>query len=114
MITFIESHVNCCSNFKINQIEAFVVDLNAAIDENDDIEVFDLQADLESDFLSISIAHSTPIENADHLFKHLDSSTGEDGGSDVKTYQQILRHSIATLTFIFKIDFIRRNLSKVN
>ena len=114
MITFAESHVNCCSSFKTSQIEVFIVNLNVAINEGNDIKALGLQADFESNFLPMGIAYSALTENTDHLFKHLNDSTGGNDGSNVKTYQQILRHSIATLTFTFRIDFIRRNLSKAN
>ena len=62
----------------------------------------------------MSIAHSAPARDADHLSKHLDDSTDGDGDSDVETHQQTLKHSIATLVFAFRIDLIRRNLSKAN
>ena len=62
----------------------------------------------------MGIAHSALARGTDHLSKHFNGSTGKDDGSDVETYQQTLGHSIATLTFVFRIDFIRRNLSRVN
>ena len=92
----------------------FIVDLSAVIGENSHVEVLGLQANLKSNFLPMGIAHCTPARDADHLFKHLDSSTGENGDSSIETYQQTLRHSIATLTFAFRIDFVRRNLSRMN
>ena len=109
-----KSYVDHCSSLKINQIEAFIIDLNTAINENSDVETLNLQVNLESDFLPMGIAHSALIRNADHLFKHFNSSTNGDDDSDVEMCQQILKHSIATLVFAFRIDFIRRNLSKVN
>ena len=62
----------------------------------------------------MGIAHSALTRGTDHLFKHLDDSTDGDGDSDVETYQQTLKHSIATLTFAFKIDLIRRNLNRAD
>ena len=109
-----ESYVGHCSSFKANQIEMLIVDLSAVINEGSDVEPFGLQADLGSNFLPMGIAHSAPAENADHLFKHLDNSAGEDDDSDVEMCQQILRHSIATLTFISRINLVRRNLNKTN
>ena len=79
-------HVNCCSSLKINQIEAFIIDLSAAIDEGSNIELFNLQVDFEFNFLSINIAHSAPVRDTDHLFKHLDDSTDENNDNDVKIY----------------------------
>ena len=114
MITLVEPHINCCSDFKTNQIEMLVVDLSAVIDEGSDVEFLNLQADLESNFLPMGIAHSALARDTDHLFKHLDDSAGEDGDSNVETCQQILRHSIAILIFAFRIDLVRRNLSKAN
>ena len=91
-----------------------IVDLSAAVDEGSNVKTFNLQADFEFNFLSMGIAHSAPVRNIDYLFKHLDNSVDEDDDSDVKPCQQILKHSIATLTFAFRIDFIRRNFSKAN
>ena len=91
-----------------------IINLNAVINENDNVKLFDLQADFGFDFLLIGITHSASTENVDHLFKHFNGSTDENSDSDVKTYQQILKHSIAILIFVFKIDFVRRNLSRVN
>ena len=114
MIIFAESHIGCCSSFKANQIEVLIIDLSAAIDENDDVKSFNLQVDFKSDFLPIDITHSALTENADHLFKHLNNSVDGNDDSNVETCQQILRHSIATLTFAFRVDLIRRNLSRAN
>ena len=61
-----------------------VVDLNAAIDEDSDIELFNLQVDFGSNFLPIGIAHSASAENTDHLFKHLNDSIGEDDDSNIE------------------------------
>ena len=82
-----KSYVDCCSDFKVNQIEVLVVNLNAVIDENDDVKVLDLQADLESNFLPMGIAHSVLIRNTDYFFKHFDGSIDGDGGSDIETCQ---------------------------
>ena len=84
------------------------------INESSDVETFNLQTDFESDFLPISIAHSALIKNTDHFFKHFNDDADENDNSDVEIYQQILRYSIATLTFAFKINFIRRNFNKMN
>ena len=73
-----KSHVNYCSSFKTNQIEMLVVDLNAMINEGDNVEFF------EFNFLLTGIAHSALAEDTDHLFKHFNDSTGEDDDSDVK------------------------------
>ena len=109
-----ESHINCCSDLEANQIEVLIVNLNAVINESSGVEALDLQADLESDFLPMGIAHSALVRNADHLFKHFDGSTDEDDDNDVEICQQTLKHSIAILAFAFRIDLIRRNLSRVN
>ena len=109
-----KSHVNCCSDFKASQIEVLVVNLSAAIDEGSDVKALDLQANLESNFLPMGIAHSAPAKGTDHLSKHLNSSADEDDDNNVEMCQQILKHSITTLTFTFRIDLIKRNLSRVN
>ena len=114
VITLAEPHIDHCNSFEANQIEALIVDLSAAVNEGSDVKTLGLQVNLESDFLPMGIAHSAPAEGTDHLFKHLDGSTGEDGGSGVKTCQQTLRHSIATLTFASRINLIRRNLSRAD
>ena len=68
----------------MNQIEVFVVDLSAAINESDDVEILDLQVNLESNFLPIGIAHSALAENTNHLSKHLNDSISEDDDSSVE------------------------------
>ena len=62
----------------------------------------------------MGIAHSALAEDVDHLFKHFNDSTNENGDSNVEMCQQILKYSIATLTFTFRIDLVKRNLSKMN
>ena len=114
VIILVESHIDCCSDFEVSQIEMLVVDLSAVIDEDSGVEALGLQADLESNFLPMGIAHSASAENADHLFKHLDNSADENDDSNVEMCQQILKHSIATLIFISKINLVRRNLNKTN
>ena len=86
MITLAEPHINCCSSFETNQIKVLIIDLSAAIDEGSGVEALDLQADFESDFLLMSIAHSAPAEGIDYLFKHFDDDADEDDDSDVETY----------------------------
>ena len=109
-----EPHIDCCSGFEVSQIEVFVVDLSAVIGEGGGVEALGLQADLGFNFLPMGIAHSALAEGIDHLFKHLDGSAGGDGGSGVEMCQQILGHSIATLVFAFRIDLVRRNLSRAD
>ena len=62
----------------------------------------------------MGITHSASIKSINHLFKHLDDDVDGNGDSDVETHQQILRYNITTLTFTFRIDLVRRNLSRAN
>ena len=109
-----KSYIDYCSDFKINQIKAFIVNLSAVIDENDDVKIFNLQANFKFNFLLMSIAYSAPAEDVDHLFKHFNNDTDGNDDSNVEMYQQILRYNIVILTFVFRIDFVKRNLSKAN
>ena len=62
----------------------FIINLSAVINKGSDVESFNLQADLEFDFLSMGIAHSALVKSTDHLFKHFDGSADENDDSNVE------------------------------
>ena len=64
-----------------------IVNLNTVINEGGNVEIFNLQADLESDFLSMNIAHNALVKDIDYLFKHFNDSADENDDSNVKMCQ---------------------------